>query len=171
MSLGPVLFFFIFINDLPDHLNSKARMFADDCIVYREIKSNKDQLTLQEDLDTLAAWEQNRGMNFHPQKCNVLRVSRAKSPMTFSYRLKGTVLAEAATSKFLGVDLQNNLCWNQHISRVTKKANSMLGFLRRNLRNQGSSLHVHGQIKHRLLQHRLEPSSKRPEIPSGDGAA
>ena len=131
--LGPILFL-IFINDLPDNLHSKARMFADDCIVYREIKSNKDQLTLQEDLDTLAAWEQKWGMDFHPQKCNVLRVSRAKSPMTFSYRLKGTVLAEEATSKYLGVDLQNNLSWNQHVSRVTKKANSMLGFLRRNLR-------------------------------------
>ena len=56
--------------------------------------------------------------------------------MTFSYRLKGTVLAEEATSKYLGVDLQNNLSWNQHVhvGRVTKKANSMLGFLRRNLR-------------------------------------
>ena len=75
--LGPILFL-IFINDLPDNLNSKARMFADDCIVYREIKSNKDQLTLQEDLDTLAAWEQKWGMDFHPHKCNVLRVSRAK---------------------------------------------------------------------------------------------
>ena len=96
-------------------------MFADDCIVYREIKSNKDQLTLQEDLDTLAAWEQKWGMDFHPQKCNVLRVSRAKSPMTFSYRLKVTVLAEEATFKYLGVDLQNNLSWNQHVSRVTKK--------------------------------------------------
>ena len=118
--LRPVLFF-IFINDLPDNLNSKARIFADDCIVYREIKSSKDQLTLQEDLDTLAAWEQKRGMDFHPQKCNVLRVPLGKSPMTFSYRLKDTVLAEEATSKYLGMDLQNNLSWNQHVSRVTKR--------------------------------------------------
>ena len=29
-------------------------MFADDFIVYREIKSNQDQLILKEDLDTLA---------------------------------------------------------------------------------------------------------------------
>ena len=57
-----------------------------------------------------------------------------KSTMTFSYRLKDRVLAEEATSKYLGVDLQNNLSWNQHVSRVTKKANSMLGFLHRNLR-------------------------------------
>ena len=120
-------------------------------------------------------------MDFHPQKCNVLRVSRAKSPMTFSYRLKGTVLAEEATSKYLGVDLQNNLSWNQHVhvSRVTKKANSMLGFLLRNLRRSVKKPRLKltcpwsdpgGQIKHQLLQHRLEPSSKRPEIPSGDGA-
>lgn len=38
------------------------------------------------------------------------------------------------TTKYLGVDLQANLAWNHHINRVTKKANSMLGFLRRNLR-------------------------------------
>ena len=109
--LGSVLFL-IFINDLPENLNSKARMFTDDCIVNREIKSNIDQLTLQEDLDTLAAWEQKWGMDFHSQKCNVLRVSQAKSPMTFSYRLKGTDLAEEATPKYICVDLQNNLSWN-----------------------------------------------------------
>ena len=41
--LGPILFF-IFINDLPDNLNKKARMFADDCIVYREISLTKTNL-------------------------------------------------------------------------------------------------------------------------------
>ena len=32
------------------------------------------------------------------------------------------------------MDIQSNLSFKNHISRVTKKANSMLGFLRRNLR-------------------------------------
>ena len=54
--LGPALFL-VFINDLPDDLSSKTRMFADDCIVYREITSMQNQTTLQDDLDKLAAWE------------------------------------------------------------------------------------------------------------------
>jgi len=33
------------------------------------------------------------------------------------------------------VDLQSDLAWKQHIDKITKKANNMLGFLKRNLRN------------------------------------
>ena len=66
---GPALFL-MFINDLPDDLSSKTRMFADDFIVYREITSTQDQTTLQDDLDKLAAWEEKWGMDFHPQKCS-----------------------------------------------------------------------------------------------------
>ena len=57
-----------------------------------------------------------------------LRVSRAKTPMTFQYKLKGTTLMEEKTTKYLGVDLQANLAWNHRINRVIKKVNSMFGF-------------------------------------------
>ena len=46
--LGPVLFL-IFINDLPEDINSRTRLFADDCILYRQISSKNDQQLLQED--------------------------------------------------------------------------------------------------------------------------
>ena len=131
--LGPVLFL-IFINDLPDNINSRTRLFADDCILYRQITSETDQRLLQEDLDRLATWEKTWGMEFHPQKCSVMRISRARVARNFQYHLKGVSLAEEQSSKYLGVDLQSNLSWKNHISRITKKSNNMLGFLRRNLR-------------------------------------
>ena len=37
-------------------------------------------------------------------------------------------------NRYLGVDLLSNLDWKEHIDRTVKKANSVLGFLRRNLR-------------------------------------
>ena len=119
--------FLFFINDIPVNINWKAWMFADDFIVYREIKSNQDQLILKEDLDTHAEWERKWGMDLHTQKCNVLRVSRAKSTLIFSYRLKGTVLVEEATSKYLGVDLQHNLqvitsAWKQSYKKGKQHA-------------------------------------------------
>ena len=135
--LGPVLFL-IFINNLPDNIISSTRLFADDCILYRQISSDNDQNLLQDDLDRLATWEKTWGMEFHPQKCSILRIYRPKTnPRTFQYQLKGVALAEEQSSKYLGVDIQSNLTWNDHINRITKKSNSMLGFLRRNLRQAG----------------------------------
>jgi len=37
-------------------------------------------------------------------------------------------------------NLTNNLSWNIHIDKITKKANSILGFLRRNLRISNTSV-------------------------------
>ena len=132
--LGPLLFL-LFINDLPDKIISKTRLFADDCIVYRPIYDKNGCAVLQQDLDALAEWESKWGMEFHPQKCSVLRVSRSRSPIIHSYKLKGHILITENTTKYLGVDLQTTLSWKTHIDRISKKANSMLGFLRRNLRS------------------------------------
>ena len=132
--LGPLLFL-IFINDLPDGLKSSTRLFADDCIVYRQISTKEDRDILQNDLQTLSEWEQTWGMEFHPQKCSVLRVTRKRRPIEHTYLLQGTNLTVDKTTKYLGADIHPTLSWNTHIDRITKKANNMLGILRRNLRH------------------------------------
>ena len=73
-------------------------------------------------------------MSFHPDKCNVLRVTRSKKPIIYKYHLKGHQLESADTTKYLGVDLSYNLSWNIHSDQIVKNGNSMLGFLRRNLK-------------------------------------
>ena len=77
-------------------------------------------------LDALAEWEARWGMAFHPQKCSVLSVSRARSPIRYPYKLKGHTLETEDATKYLGVDLQTTLSWKTHIDRISKKVNSML---------------------------------------------
>ena len=54
--LGPLLFL-IYINDLPDIVNSQIRLFANNSYVYKTINNTQDSLQLQKDLDTLTKWE------------------------------------------------------------------------------------------------------------------
>ena len=84
--LGPCLFL-AYINDLPNKVSSNARLFADDTAVDRKIKSSVDQESLQEDLHSLAKWESEWDMAFHPDKCQVLQVSNKKVKHEFDYQL------------------------------------------------------------------------------------
>ena len=73
-------------------------------------------------------------MAFHPEKCSAIRVSRSRNPISSNYSLKGHTLEMEDSTRYLGVELQSNMSWNKHMDQTVKKANSTLGFLRRNLR-------------------------------------
>ena len=130
--LGPCLFLF-YINDLPEGLTSKVRLFADDTIVYLAVRSASDGEVLQRDLELLEAWEQKWQMEFHPEKCQILTITRKRTPVKFQYILHGQVLEHVPSAKYLGVTLSHDMRWNTHINNITRKANQTLGFLRRNL--------------------------------------
>jgi hypothetical protein len=73
-------------------------------------------------------------MDFHPDKCSTLHVTRSRTPILQDYILKGHKLTSEASSKYLGVELHSDMSWRSHIDKTVKKANSTLGFLRRNLK-------------------------------------
>ena len=66
--LGPILFV-IFINDLPDQVNSEIFLFADDTMIFRNIKGPDDQKILQDDINTMLQWADKWQLEFHPDKC------------------------------------------------------------------------------------------------------
>ncbi len=132
--LGPILFL-CFINDLPATVNLQTRLFADDCLMYRPINCIEDQQALQQDLQNLTDWAATWGMRFNAQKCYILRIARAKTPMEFFYQLSGHILEEVDSSPYLGVQISNDLTFSTHIDHTVTKANRTLGFLRRNLRH------------------------------------
>ena len=127
--LGPLLFL-CHINDLPDVVKSQVRLFADDCVLYRQIKSQRDHVKLQEDLSSLHDWACTWGMRFNTTKCQVMSIDQKSSHF---YNIDGHILKHTPQEKYLGVTLSDDLKWSPHINNTTKKANAVLGLLRRNL--------------------------------------
>ena len=128
--LGPLMFLY-HINDLPDTVKSQVRLFANDCLLYRQINSQTDHSILQNDLIELEKWAAKWDMRFSVKKCYVLSIRQKSSRF---YQLDGEILQEVNSSPYLGITISNDLQWKTHITSIVKKANSTLGFLRRNLK-------------------------------------
>ena len=57
-----------------------------------------------------------------------------------SYELHGHTLDSISSAKYLGITIQQDIDWDNHINNVANKANRMLGFLRRNLKINSSDI-------------------------------
>ena len=132
--LGP-LFFLIYINDIDVNLTegTKLRLFADDSLLYRQIDSNKDYEILQNDLNKLEQWESKWKMEFHPGKCQVLKITRKHNPIESYYHLHSQTLETTRSAKYLGINIDDKLQWTDHIRSVCQRANKLLAFLKRNI--------------------------------------
>ena len=104
--LGPLLFS-LYINDTTSDTESEIRLFADDCVCYREIKDEEDTVELQRDIDRLGCWARKCGMRFQPVKCNMMQLTRKQiKRICASYTLEGTDLQNVESIKYLGFEME-----------------------------------------------------------------
>lgn len=139
--LGPLLFL-LYINDIVTVVtpNTHVRLFADDCILFREISSMQDQIVLNTNLDNIYSWCRDWGMVVNAEKTVSLRITRKKSPFEFQYTLGSCAVNQVNSFKYLGVTFTNNLSWNLHIDNICSSAFRKLCFLRHKLRNSPPSV-------------------------------
>ena len=95
-------------------------------------------------------------MHFHPEKCQVLSITKKRKPLDTTYYLHGHPLEKVESAKYLGVNITSDLKWTRHINTICQKANNTLGFLRRNLK-----------ISHPKLKELAYKSLVRPIIEYG----
>ena len=137
--LGPCLFL-MYINDMPETINSNIRLFADDTIMYLTITNQSDCLDLQNDLSKLEAWESEWLMAFNPEKCEVIRITKKHSPIIFDYKLHNIKLKTTKNAKYLGLLISDDLTWTKHINQTTAKGNNTLKFIKRNIQTHNTKI-------------------------------
>ena len=113
-------------------ITSELALFADDSVLYGVVNNISSAEVLQSDLNKLVVWSEKWQMTFNASKCFLLRVTSSRDNVVdYTYTMMGEPITSVTQHKYLGVELDSKLTWNEHISAITGKANSSLGFLRK----------------------------------------
>ncbi|XP_071941051.1 uncharacterized protein [Antedon mediterranea] len=130
--LGPLLFN-LYINDLPDQIDSEITIFADDTKIFRKINNLDDAKKLQEDIDKLFKWSIKWQLPFNLDKCSVMHFGRKNNK--FQYKMghaeNKKLLQWVSKMTDLGVVIDDKLTFESHVAQVAMKANKKLGIIYR----------------------------------------
>ena len=149
--IGPILFV-IFINDMPDSVkHSLCKLFADDCKLYGKVTSAGVNM-VQEDLTNLEQWSRIWQLPFNAKKCKCMHFGHNNPNHT--YVLDGQVLEAITNEKDLGVMVDNKLNFHVHAATATKKANQILGVIKRTYKTRDE--HTIGTLYKAMVRCHLE---------------
>ena len=133
--LGPILFV-IYINDLLDQVNSDGVLYADDTKIFKTITCKEDAYSLQSDIDKLEAWTKIWLMKFHPGKCHALTLGKFENiKYAHNYKVCGQDIEHVSVEKDLGIHIDEEMSFEEHICIKARVANALMGKIRRTFTN------------------------------------
>ena len=154
--LGPILFN-IFINDLLLFaIESKICNFADDNTCYAcEDTIDKVIIKLEDDMDTILDWFCKNSMVANAGKFQFIILGH-KYKRRLCLDINGKKVPNSKTVELLGINIDEKLTFNDHIDKITKKANNYMNSLNRichhlNNHNAGILLNIHFSIHVSLI--------------------
>jgi ribonucleases P/MRP protein subunit RPP40 len=106
--------------------------FADDTKIYRRASNVTDRISLQKDLDQLTRWSQQWGMKSNVDMCKAMHLG--SNNVQQKYYIGGNVLGETSVERDLGVLVYRDLKSNQHCLQAYRKAQRILGIMRRTIK-------------------------------------
>ena len=101
-------------------------------VLYRQIKSQHDIVSLQNDVNTLVMEVDGLALKINPRKCKYITFSRKKSPASPSIHIMDTPIQQVTSLKYLGFILTQDLSWTEHMKLACSRARRKLGFIYRN---------------------------------------
>lgn len=123
--LSPVLFL-LYIATLYEALASSLGLpvvgFADDTnpmTFSSDVQANCRRL--ENAWPICERWARSRGMEFAPQKSELMHFTRARSALGNMVRLSSAEVAPKESARFLGVFLDRKLRWRSHLTKVKAK--------------------------------------------------
>lgn len=126
--------FITFVNDLPDEVSSMIYMFADDTKLYKRISKNADRQQLQSDIDNLVTWSTKWKLLFNLDKCKVMTLGHPLDVSDYTMTQndgKRISVQRSYLERDLGIMIDSELNFSEHIHMVSKKANGIMAVIKR----------------------------------------
>jgi len=126
--LGPLLFI-IYTNDLPTAITkSKCILFADDTTIFASSnKFDNLHINMKNDMKSLSDWFSANKLSLNVAKTNfiVFKPKRTNvDGIINTMELGNKIIHRVTTTKFLGIHIDDELEWGEHIDYVAKKISS-----------------------------------------------
>ena len=144
-SLGPLLFLIV-INDLPRHIRlCRPFVYADDLVLvssHRDFQTSQEQL--QADMTNTYDWSSKNCITINKKKTKTMSITRHRShykPPPLIIKINDVTLEEVNNYQYLGVCIDNNLNFKQHVSNTIRGMGhkvSLLGRIRKFLEEEQS---------------------------------
>ena len=106
----------------------------DDTKLFNMVLDIQGYKQLREDLDKLLDWSETWQLHFNHGKCKALHFGRNNPKKKYS--IGNTTLEVVREEKDLGVIVDDQLTFHEHIATAVKKANRMLGLIKSTLKPQ-----------------------------------
>ena len=108
-------------------------MYVDDLTIYAAVNDFQDKEYLQSELNELLKWANKWQHKINFDKCHVIHlVSKNKN---FTYRLDLHNIEVSQCEKILGVLLDSNLSFKEHVYETVKKAYKMCNIILANFKH------------------------------------
>ena len=133
--LRPLLFL-IYINDLPNGLQSNPKLFADNTSLFATVKDiTTSNVSLNNDLTKISEWAVQWKMNFNPdpsKQAQELLFSRKISSKPYpSLYFNDNPVHQVQLQKHLGLFLDQKSSFDEHIQCILIKAHKIIGMIRK----------------------------------------
>jgi hypothetical protein len=117
------------VNDAPEICSPEVTMtlFADDTKLFSSLRDVSERFILQQNLDKFASWASTWQLQISEEKCNVLTIGNMSEPP--SYVLNGKTIKVVSSCRDLGIQIDQNCLFKQHITNICKKAYAIINVL------------------------------------------
>lgn len=158
--LGPILFS-LYINDLPLYIApTTCELFADDTSIHHASNDiKKIEINLNKSMINIKDWCNSNDMVLHPAKTKCMLISSRQKRTSLKQLSNLNVVYDSAFieqvqhHKVLGVTIDENLLWREHVHETTKKLSQsifQLSKIKKFLDENSRKIFYHAFIQSRI---------------------